>query len=131
MSVVEQALTARLEGSTNVTSLVSTRIYPVRLPQNPVFPAVTYDLISSQREWAMTADPGFVHARLQVTGWSEASYAEASSVSEGVRGATQRWAGTSTGVVVQEMFIENEFSFYDDETGVYAHSLDLVVHYEE
>ena len=130
MSVVEEALTARLEGSTSVTGLASTRIYPMRLPQEPKFPALTYDLVSNVRESFMTADDGQATARLQVTAWAKDPLG-ASGLSEGVRTATQRWAGTSTGVVVDEMFIENEFSFYDDDTSTYAHSLDLIVHYQE
>lgn len=130
MSVVEQALTARLEGSTSVTALAGTRVYPVVLPQEPNLPALTYTLISSVREHAHTADPGTVHARIQVTAWGN-TYASASGLSEGVRAATQRWGGTSTGVVVHDVFIENEYAFYDDETGSHAHTLDLMVHYEE
>ncbi len=130
MPVVEQALAARLEGSTSVTSLASTRIYPMHLPQDPRFPAVTYDHISGVREWTMNVDPGTVTARMQVTSWAKDPLS-AANLMEGVRAATQRWAGTSTGVVVDEIFIENEFSFYDDDTSTYAHSLDLIVHYQE
>lgn len=130
MSVVEQAVMARLEGSTSVTSLAGTRIYPLQFPQDPKFPALTVDLISNVRENAMTADPGFVTARMQVTAWAK-TYAAASGLSEGVRSAVQRWSGTSTGVVVDEIFIENESAFYDDDTGHYAHPLDLIVHYRE
>lgn len=130
MPVVEQALTARLTGSTSVSSLAGSRVYPVELPQNPKLPALTYDLISSIREPGGGTDSGDVHARLQVTAWAK-TYAAASGLSEGVRAATQRWSGTSTGVVVQEIMIENEFAFYDDETGTHAHTLDLMVHYEE
>lgn len=130
MAVVEEALTARLEGSTSVTSLASTRVYPMHLPQDPKLPAITYDLVSNVRESFMTADDGQVTARMQVTSWAKDPKA-ASGLSEGVRATTQRWAGTSTGVVVDEIFIENEFSFYDDDTSTYAHSLDLIVHYQE
>ena len=129
MPVVESAIVARLVGSTTVTALAGTRIYPT-MPQEPKLPAVTYDLVSAVRESAMTADPGTVHARVQVTSWAQ-SYSAASGLCEAVRGATQRWSGTSTGVVVLEMFVINEYTSFDDESGTFAHSLDLQVHYEE
>ena len=130
MPVIEQGIVARLAGSTAVTSLAGTRIYPNKLPQEPKLPALTYDLISSVRESVMSADSGDVHARVQVTAWAN-TYAAASNLNEGVRAAVQRWSGTSTGVVIQEIFIENEFSFHDEITGTYAHQSDLIVHYEE
>lgn len=130
MSVVEQAVVARLAASTAVTGRAGTRIYPVELPQDPKLPAVTYDLISSTRESVMSQDYGTVHARIQVTAWAN-TYSAASGLSEGVRAAVQRWTGTSTGVTIHDFFIENEFSFRDSDTGTHAHTLDLMVHYEE
>lgn len=133
MPVVEEALVARLTASTAVTALVGSSArfcYAVEMPNDVKLPALTYDLISAVRESEMTRDTGEVHARIQVTAWAN-TYALASGLSEAVRGATQRWAGTSTGVVVQEMFVENEFAFYDEETGSHAHTLDLMIHYEE
>lgn len=131
MAVVEQAITAILEGSTSVTSLAGTRIYPVEMPQDPKLPAITYDLISGVREHAMTADPGTVHARVQVTAWAQ-TYTAASALSEGVRAATQRYSSTGIGgVLVHEIFIDNEFTFRDGGTGEHAHTLDLMIHYEE
>ena len=131
MPVVEQAITSILEASTSVTSLASTRIYPVELPQDPQLPAVVYNVISEQRESVMSQDTGTVHARVQVSCWAP-TYTSASGLSEGVRSATQRYSSTSIGgVLVHEIFIENRYVFRDEETGEHAHTLDLIVHYEE
>lgn len=130
MPVVEQGLRARLVGSTAVNSLASTRVYPLQLPQEPKFPACTYELVSAVRESVMGQDTGQVHARMQVTAWAK-TYAAASGLSEGVREAVQRWSGTSTGVVIDEIFIEDEGVFFDEETETHAHTLDLMVHYQE
>lgn len=128
--MLEPALVNRLEGSTSVTSICGTRIYPIHLPQEPKLPAVTYEVISAVRESGSGIDTGTVHARVQTTSWGSTP-TQAANLKEGVRDATQRWSGTSTGVVVHTIFLENEFVFFDDETGHYAHTLDLMVHYEE
>jgi hypothetical protein len=114
-----------LSGSTSVTSQVGTRVYPVTLPQDVRFPAVRYTIVSNIREWAMTDDTGDVTARVQITSWGRTPD-EAETVSEGVRAAVQR---VISGTL--ECFLENELVDYDDSTGVYAHSLDVIVHYTE
>jgi hypothetical protein len=121
-----------LSGSTSVTGQVSTRIYPVTVPQDvrlPAqdvrLPAVRYSIISNVREHAMTQDTGDVTARVQITSWGRTPD-EAETVSEVVRGAVQRVI--SGGL---ECFLENEFVDYDSDTERYAHSLDVIVHYTE
>lgn len=81
-----------LSGSTTLTSLTGTRIYPITLPQDPKFPAVRYAIISSVRDHAMTQDTGGVHARVQLTSWGRTPD-EAENVSEGVRATVQRLPG--------------------------------------
>lgn len=116
-----------LSGSTTLTSLTGTRIYPISLPQDPRFPAVRYAIISSVRDHAMTQDTGGVHARVQITSWGRTPD-EAENVSEGVRASVQRLPGTTDGF---ECFLENEFVDFDSDAGVYAHNLDVTVHYQE
>jgi hypothetical protein len=114
-----------LSGSTSVTGQVSTRIYPVTVPQDVRLPAVRYSIISNVREHAMTQDTGDVTARVQITSWGRTPD-EAETVSEVVRGAVQRVI--SGGL---ECFLDNEFVDYDSDTERYAHSLDVIVHYTE
>lgn len=130
MPVVEQGVHARLAGSTAVNALAGTRIYALQIPQNPTFPCATYELIGAERESVMSADTGQVHARVQVTSWAK-TYTAASALSEAVRTTLQRWSGTSTGVVIDEVFIEDEGVFFDETTATHAHVLDLMVHYQE
>ena len=40
--MIEYALVSLLESDTGVKSLVDTRIYPIRSPQNATYPNITY-----------------------------------------------------------------------------------------
>lgn len=51
---VEQAIVAHLKADTAVTAIVSTRVYLLKLPQDPKLPAVRVQLIS---------EPGSLHLR--------------------------------------------------------------------
>jgi hypothetical protein len=56
--VIEEALRARLIGQSGLTALVSTRVYPLGLPQNPTLPAITYALVSDNGHTTSEATAG-------------------------------------------------------------------------
>lgn len=137
MATVEEALTARLKTFPGLSALVGTRVYPVKLPQSPTYPAVSYQRTGRTQHHAMGADANVREARFQVSGW-DPSYATAKGVATQMRLALDRWRGTqSNGVVIQDTLIENEMEL-DDEGIVTATTkggthalLDIVVFHEE
>lgn len=133
MPVVEEAVKARLGAVSGVTSLISTRVYPVKLPQSATLPAVTYQRVSTIRENAMAADPGVARTRLQVTCAAD-SYSGLKAVTEAVRAALQRYRGTVGGVVVLDVFLDNETDLFGEEendAGVYLTAQDFIVIHRE
>lgn len=44
--MIGKSIKAALTGSTAVSAIISTRCYPIVLPQNPTLPAVVYQVIS-------------------------------------------------------------------------------------
>lgn len=133
MAVVEEAVKARLAAVAGVTALISTRVYPVKLPQSATLPAVTYQRVSTIRENAMGADPGVARTRLQVTS-AATSYSALKGVTEAVRAALQRYSGTIGGVVVLDVFLDNETDLFGEEendAGVYLTAQDFIVIHRE
>ena len=130
MAKVEEALHSRMKGFAGLTALVGTRIYPLKLPQDPTYPAVTFAKVSGPRERAMGADPGVVRSRHQVDSWSE-DYDEAKSVSEQVRLALQRFNGTEASVVIHDIYLDNELDLFEPATDTYRTMLDFEVIYGE
>lgn len=133
MAVAEEALRARLVAVAGVTALVSSRVYPVKLPQSATLPAVTYQRISTVREGAMGADSDIVRVRVQVTSWAD-SYSGVKSLSEAVRAALQRYSGTSAAVDVRDCFLDSELDLYgedESEAGVHAVAQDFILIHRE
>ncbi|MCK9497110.1 MAG: DUF3168 domain-containing protein [Dehalococcoidia bacterium] len=131
MAEIESALVTRLKARPSLVSLVGARIYPLRLPQSPMLPAVTYQRIGGPREEGLTADPGFARQRIQVDTWA-LTYASAKAVAHQVRLALERWSDDSASPRVIDSFIERDTDL--DEPGVenYRVSQDyLVIHAEE
>ena len=117
---LEADIVTRLKAVAGVTALVgsgtSARIYPVRLPQNVTYPAISYFRVSATRESAMGNDVGNVSARFQIDCWGS-TYTSARQVCEAVRAALKRYRGSAT-VTIQDTFLLNEIElFEDDEEG--------------
>lgn len=125
---VLKAIKTRLNAYTALTDLVSNRIYHKILPQNPVYPAVTYYVVSNTYDWAMGSDTGLQHARVQVSAFGADDSVAADAATQ-VKAALKRWTGTAAGVTVQAIFMENEFDFYDPETEDWQFIHDYMVHY--
>ncbi len=88
MSSIDAALRAKLEATSAVTALVSTRIYPDELPQGSALPAIRYSLISDIPDRHV---PGFREARVQVSVYDDdPSPTDANTVAEAVISAISR-----------------------------------------
>lgn len=95
---VESTLFTRLSTFAGLTSLVSTRIYPLQCPQGVIYPALVYQRISTpERDHAMGRDVPIARPRFQFTVWAE-TMAIAIPIIEQVRLALQRWSSDSGGV---------------------------------
>lgn len=128
--MIEQHLYQRLSGFAGLTALVVARIYPQKLPQKPVYPAVTYLTVSAVRESAMGSDPGVARRRFSVIAWG-ATFTSASDVAEQVRAALQRYRGTLDGTEILDSYIELTRDLYHDDAKVYSVVNDFDVVYRE
>lgn len=125
MSIIDDLRTYLLADAT-VASLIGTRMFPVKLPQNPTFPAVMIQTISGERVHSTDGASGLAGPRIQIDCWAE-SYADADAVFEAVR---KRLDGKGNGDI-QGMFIQSERDDFDFELGIYNRSMDVFVWHKE
>lgn len=111
--MIQDAIFTRLSGFAGLTTLIGAgaqncRLYHGLMPENPTYPGVTYFQVSTQRETAMGANPGIVHARFQFDVWS-LDPDEARDVAEQLRRGLDRFRGTNLSGVSQvfDCFPEN------------------------
>ena len=72
----ETTIYSILVADSNITGLVSTRIYPILAPQNTTFPYIVYRRISGVSINALEGELGTTEGRFQIDAYST-SYAEA------------------------------------------------------
>lgn len=130
---IDDALYSYLSTNAGLIALVSTRIYPEVLPKGTVQPAVVHQQISGPRIHAMGNDPGLTHPRWQFTVYAGTKLA-AKGAAVKLREALQNYSGTMggvDGVMVQRIYIEDEASGQDPDTGLFYVRQDYTIWHEE
>ncbi len=130
MPRLEAAIYAILSADVDITAIVSTRIYPMFLPQDCPLPAITYFRVSTIRESSMHTDPGIATARIQVSCWARNAH-DAGDLADKVRQGMHRYIGVIAGITIKDNAIENEISTYDPDTEEYQVALDFMVSHLE
>jgi hypothetical protein len=77
--MIETGLYALLSTEPSITALVGTRVYPLILPTDGTFPAITYQIVGGQSFPTLTTT-GLQKIRLQVDCWATDAYLTAASV---------------------------------------------------
>lgn len=114
-TLVKSALT----GNSGVSALVSTRVYPLQLPQKPTYEAITYQRISNGPQNGSTA---IRDSRWQISCWAE-EYGEAHVLAVAVKTAFEDLTDDS----IKMAYVVNELDDYDDEAKAYRTIVDVIL----
>jgi len=115
-------LYSRLTTDSGVSGIVSTRVYPVQLPQTPTLPAISYGRISNTEQAGTTA---LRETRYQIDCWA-ASYSGAQSLAMAVKAATEEWTDTDQTPGVKMTRVISEIDDYEAETELFRVSIDVI-----
>lgn len=125
--MISEAFYSKLAATTALTDKVSLRIYPVRLPQNPVFPCVTFQVISEPRVHSLDGCSA-PNVMIQVDCWSK-GHKSAHEVAEAVMAAFDSFAGTMGSHYVSGCLLQNRQEIYEPDVDDYRVSLDFSLWY--
>ena len=123
---IESILRAILVADPVVSGMVGTRAYQGRLPREPTFPAVVYQMISRPQD-GLT---GIVQARMQYTCMAE-SWREAAELADAVRCALHGYRGIRDGARIEEIQYAGQHDDHDETTGIYWIPVDMTVTFLE
>lgn len=129
----EKVINTLLSSSVALTALVGTKIYPGRIPQNTIMPAISYELVSSVEIAPINAQAGGVllRSRVQVTVLAR-TYAEVKTIQEAVRSTLLFKSGLIAGVqvigITRELIGPDD---RDDELGLYMQGVDYLLIHDE
>jgi hypothetical protein len=115
--MIEEDIYTALSGFAGLSALVSTRIYPLHMPQGATFPAVTYTRVSGARINNLDGE-NIQNPRYQVDCWAE-SYSAAKAVAAQVQLAFA--AASFTSVLIADR------DDRDDTAEIYRVSMDFSI----
>jgi hypothetical protein len=107
MKSPEAVLRTALVSSTAVTSLVSTRIYPVLAPSSASLPFVTWRRTGIQREQTLRNPMGMPRVTLEYQVYG-VTYDQTREVADAMRVVLDGYGGQSENTVVDQVSLENE-----------------------
>lgn len=111
---LSKGLYTYLQSVTAITDIVSDRVYPQHLPQNPVLPAITYTIISEDPVHDMQGSSGLNNATIQLDGWAETDD-DRRELKREIRNALDGYKGAMGSVTVQAVLLVNRFNAFDDD----------------
>ena len=107
------------------------RLYPQVLPQDPTYPAASYQLVGRQRQALMGNDTGnLVRSSYNVDVYGQTSESVESG-SAALRTALIDFRGLMGATQVERLLLENEIDLTDVEPGLFRNSMSFTIWHEE
>jgi hypothetical protein len=128
---LETSLYLHLSTHVDIQPLVGNRVYPVLLPQNPTYPAITYRRDDDSRYSTLDGNQNaFVDASLILDAWGE-TYAAAKNLADEIKAALQNLTGDMSGLTVNRVHMGGYVEVYETEVQAYRVSHGIFVSYSE
>lgn len=113
MASIEEALFYKLSNDAPLIAVVpATRIYHVLLADNTIFPAISYQRISTRKQYTYTEVMSLTEADFQIDSWGRTDL-EALQVGDLVRESIDGFRGVVEGVTIERIFQINEYTMPD------------------
>lgn len=126
---IETELRSFVIADATVTGLIGDRMYPVRAPQAPVKPYITYQRVSGQRLHDLDGALGWARPRFQLDCWAT-TYLGALTLAGAVRSRLNGFHGTLTTLRVA-ILLENSRDDYEEEPDLYRVIQDYIINHAE
>ena len=127
--MIEAAIRSILINDATVKA-ITTRCYPVALPQSPTYPLILYTKITGMRDHHLQGPSGHAHPRFQIEAWAK-TYTEAKTLADAIREALDGYSGTAAGTKLGSCLIESERDDYQNEIDVHRVIQDYFTWHEE
>lgn len=129
IAIIDEAIRDILVNDATV-SAITTRCYPVGIPQNPTWPLMVYGKITGVREHSLQGPTGMATPRYQIEAWAE-TYSGAKSLAKAMREALDGYRGTVGTVRIGSFLIQSERDIYEDAVGCYRVIQDYYIIHNE
>lgn len=127
---IEDGLYKYLCADAGVSAIVSSRVYPLVMPQKTTLPATTYQTTALKPDRNLAGNTGRMTATIRINAWAE-TYTEAKNLAEALRTALNDYSGAMGSDTIQRSGVESETDGWDEETELYRVSMQITIIYYE
>ena len=113
MAGIEASIRSILTADSDVSDLVSTRVFPYMRQQGTAFPAIVYELEDTEPQQGLDGFQSLTRCELSVTNVAE-TYSGAKDLASKVRTALNGYTGTSEGVAIKSVVHDNDIGIVED-----------------
>lgn len=132
--MLESNLHNIITSDASFSALADDRLYPVILPGDPVLPAVTYQRITTRRDYTTTGPVGLSRVRMQFDAWAN-GYAECKQLHTALLAILENrdsYAGTfPDGTRIDSIMLNTVSDGYAPDARIYRVSIDFFVYVTE
>ncbi len=134
MSTINEVIFGRLSADQDVAALLAeagiTRVFHQLPPRDPIFPYVTYQIISGGPDYSLNGQTTLFKNRVEINIWAKTSES-ASEVNIAIRKSLTALRGIINDTLVYGVFLERESDFYESSLKIHRISTDYFFHYKE
>lgn len=116
--MIATGLFTLLSNNAGVSALVATRVYPLSLPQNAVFPCISYEFEEQQEQSDYDGQGDFGDVEIQINNWAD-EYDDALSLAAAVKTALKNFTGNLDGEYVYRLILNTSVTVIEDAVGKY------------
>lgn len=134
MKDIRAGLFAFFSADAAISAAVSTRIYPIKLPQGVKLTSIVYTRVSGQGDYKMEGPTGYTRPRYQIDAWAptaDAAVSLANFIKDALDGFTGAIGSGANSVFVQGVFCTDQRETYDDVVQMFGVGRDYFIHHEE
>lgn len=124
---IETSIAAFL--ATNVT-LAGGHIHALRLPQDPTFPALVYQRISTVRTYSHQGDSNLPECRFQITCWGS-TYASVRQLVAQLNSVLGGFSGTMGDVYIGHALLAGDLDIHEVPTMLFQAPIDFMIAFKE
>lgn len=134
---ITKAIRAYFLADPTIVALISNRFYPLKLPQSPVYPTITYQKISEVDTMSHEGYSGLTIKRYQLTLW-DTQYERAMQLYALVKARVRFYGknkatfnGQLSGIRVDNMWLAGGDEEYNPDATEYQQFIDFFIGYSE
>mgnify|MGYP003115321468 CR=1 FL=1 len=130
MAILEAELRTFLLGGATIAGKVAQRVYPQVLPQNVVYPAISYEPVSKPRLRDIEGPTGRALPRIRISCWAK-TFVAAKELADDVRRRLDGYRGPMGAWRIGSSQLAAEIDLYDDTVQAHRTIVDFRLSYVE